>query len=198
MKDACIAGYSIPAVSTFASRLSSPRFQRRFVWISGLVLVVGGLAALIAFVWTGPKEKPVAFTPKPAQVTPKEKTVPFDPRAKEIGERFIETAVQRKNLEESYRLVAPSMRDGFTLEQWKTGRIPVIPYPADTSRAAPVKIDYSYKNKALLVVLLLPKHGVDMKPQTFLLGLSAFGRGKNRHWLVDYWAPFGAPKIPQG
>ena len=51
---------------------------------------------------------------------------------------------------------------------------------------------------ALLVVLLLPKQGIRMKPQTFLLGLSAFGHGKNRHWLVDYWAPFGAPKIPQG
>ena len=87
---------------------------------------------------------------------------------------------------------------GFTLEQWKTGAIPVIPYPADTSSPAPVKIDYSYKNKALLVVILLPKHGIKMKPQTFLLGLSAFGHGKNRHWLVDYWAPFGAPKIPTG
>jgi hypothetical protein len=185
-------------VSTFASRLSSPRFQRRFLWISGLVLVVGGLAALIAFIWTGPKQKTVAFTPKPALVAPKEKTVPFDPAAKEVGERFIETAVQRKSLEESYHLVAPALRGSLTLAQWKTGRIPVIPYPADTSRAAPVKIDYSYKNKALLVVLLLPKHGVHMKPQTFLLGLSAFGHGKNRHWLVDYWAPFGAPKIPQG
>jgi hypothetical protein len=185
-------------VSTFASRLSSPRFQRRFLWVAGLVLVIGGLAALITLVWTGPKQKPVAFTPEPAQVAPKEKTVPFDPKAKEIGERFIETAVQRKNLEESYRLVAPSMREGFTLRQWKTGQIPVIPYPADTSRAAPVKIDYSYKNKALLVILLLPRHGVHMKPQTFLLGLSAFGQGKNRHWLVDYWAPYGVPKIPQG
>ena len=37
-----------------------------------------------------------------------------------------------------------------------------------------------------------------MKPQRFLLGLSAVGHGTSRHWLVDYWAPFGAPKIPQG
>jgi hypothetical protein len=186
-------------MSALASRVSSPRFQRRFLWASGLVLLGGGLAALIAFVWTGPEHKAApAFVPKPAQIAPKEKTVPFDPRAKEVGERFIETAVQRKNLEESYRLVAPALRGSFTLKQWKTGAIPVIPYPADTSRAAPVKVDYSYRNKALLVVLLLPKHGVKMKPQTFLLGLSAFGHGKSRHWLVDYWAPFGAPKIPQG
>lgn len=162
------------------------------------MLLAGGLAALIAFVWTGPRPKKQVFVPKPAQIAPKETTVPFDPKAKEVGERFIETAVQRKNLEESYGLVAPALRGSFTLKQWKTGDIPVIPYPADTSRAAPVKIDYSYRNKALLLVLLLPKHGIKMKPQTFLLGLSAFGHGKSRHWLVDYWAPFGAPKIPQG
>lgn len=186
-------------MSALASRLSSPRFQRRLLWIGGSVVALGGIAATIAFLWTGPKPKPAPpFVPKQAQVAPKERTVPFDPAAKEVGERFIETAVQRKNLEESYHLVAPALRGGFSLKQWKTGAIPVIPYPADTSRAAPVKIDYSYENKALLVVLLLPKHGTHVKPQTFLLGLSAFGKGKNRHWLVDYWAPFGAPKIPQG
>jgi hypothetical protein len=50
----------------------------------------------------------------------------------------------------------------------------------------------------LLLILLEPKHGVVMKPQLFHLGLHAFGTGKSRHWLVDYWAPFGAPKIPTG
>jgi hypothetical protein len=186
-------------MSALAARLSSPRFQRRLLWVGGGVLLVGGFAAAVAFLWTGPKPKQEPpFVPKPAQIAAREKTVPFDPAAKEVGERFIETAVERKNLEESYHLVAPALRGDFTLEQWKSGAIPVIPYPADTSRAAPVKIDYSYRNKALLVVLLLPKHGSHMKPQTFLLGLSAFGTGKARHWLVDYWAPFGAPKIPQG
>jgi len=186
-------------MSALAARLSSPRFQRRLLWIGGSVLLAGGLAATIAFLWTGPQpKKEPPFVPKPAQIATKQQSVPFDPAAKEVGERFIETAVERKNLEESYRLVAPALRGDFTLAQWKTGAIPVIPYPADTSRAAPVKIDYSYKDRALLVVLLLPKHGSNMKPQTFLLGLSAFGPGKSRHWLVDYWAPFGAPKIPQG
>jgi hypothetical protein len=186
-------------MSALASRFSSPRFQRKLLWVSTIVFVVGAAAVTIAFLWTAPKKKvePV-FVPQPAQVAKKEKSVPFDPKAKLVGERFIETAVERKNLEESWHLVAPAFRSGFTLEQWKTGAIPVIPYPADTSHGAPVKIDYSYKDKALLVVLLLPKHGITMKPQTFLLGLSAFGHGKNRHWLVDYWAPFGAPKIPQG
>ena len=107
-------------MNALGSRVSSPRFQRRFLWIAALVLVGGGVAALIAFVWTGPKKETVAFTPQPAQIAPKEKTVPFDPKAKEIGERFIETAVERKNLEESYHLVAPALRGSMSLAEWKT------------------------------------------------------------------------------
>ncbi len=32
-----------------------------------------------------------------------------------------------------------------------------------------MKIDYSYKDEALLMVLLNPRKGVEMKPQLFLL-----------------------------
>jgi hypothetical protein len=61
-----------------------------------------------------------------------------------------------------------------------------------------VKIEYSHRDSALLLILLEPKAGEKMKPQLFHMGLHAFGTGKTRHWLVDYWAPFGAPKIPLG
>jgi len=184
-------------MSAITSRLSSPRLQRKLLWIGGSVVVVGVVVAVVAFVWDTPKTLQLPTTNRPAQIAKKEKTVPLDPQAKVVGERFIETAVARVNLDESWKLVAPALKDGFTRKVWKSGAIPVIPYPADTSSPAPVKIDYSYKDKALLLVLLTPKKGVATKPQLFLLGLSAFGNGKHRHWLVDYWAPYGAPKIPQ-
>jgi hypothetical protein len=73
-----------------------------------------------------------------------------------------------------------------------------VPYPADVSRPAPVKIEYSYKDRLLLLILLNPKAGDKTKPQLFHLGLHAFGKGKNRHWLVDYWAPYGSARVPLG
>lgn len=182
---------------TASSRLSSPRFRRRVLWVGGAVLLIG-VAVMIAFLWPSPKSVYVPPSSRPAQIAPKQKTVPLEPAAKVVGERFIETAVARRNLANAWEITAPALRRGFTLAQWKTGAIPVVPYPADTSTPAPVKIDYSYKDSALLVVLLVPRKGVSMKPQTFLLGLHAFGHGPNRRWLVDYWAPYGAPKIPQG
>jgi hypothetical protein len=185
-------------MSALASRFSSPRFQRKLLWIAVPVFVAGITAIIVTQVWTSPKVAPPLPPPGKVQIPTHDKTVPVDPAAKLIGERFIQTAVARKHLAESWQLTAPQLRQDFTLRRWESGNIPVVPYPADLSHPAPVKIEYSYKDQVLLLILLEPKPGVVMKPQLFHLGLHAFGTGKNRHWLVDYWAPFGAPKIPTG
>ena len=186
-------------MSALAARVSSPRFQRRLFWIGGAVLAAGVVAVIVTTVWTSPKvEPPPAAAGGKVQVPTREKTVPLDPAAQKVGERFIETAVERKNLGESWTLAAPALRANFTLERWKTGDIPVVPYPADVSHGARVKIEYSRKDSVLLLILLEPKAGDKTKPQLFHMGLHAFGTGKNRHWLVDYWSPFGVPKIPLG
>jgi hypothetical protein len=183
-------------MSATASRFSSPRFQRKLLWVSVPVLVAGITAVVVTQVWTNPKVAPPPPPTGKVQIPTHEKTVPVDPAAKATGERFIETAVVRKNLAVSWQLTAPVLRQDFTLRRWQSGNIPVVPYPADVSRPAPVKVEYSYKDKVLLLILLEPRKGMTTKPQLFHLGLHAVGTGKSRHWLVDYWAPFGVPKIP--
>ena len=185
-------------MSAPASRLSSPRFQRRLFWIGGAVLAAGLVTLIVTKIWTGPPPPPPPAPVTNVQRPTHDKTVPLDPAAQKVGERFIETAVRRRHLAESWALAAPELRSNFTLARWKTGDIPVVPYPADTSHGARVKIEYSYKDRALLLILLEPTIGNKIKPQLFHLGLHAFGTGTHRHWLVDYWAPFSAPKIPLG
>jgi hypothetical protein len=185
-------------MSVLASRLSSPRFQRRLFWIGGILLGAGIVAVIVTTVWTGPKKEAAPVPIGKGQVPQQEKTVPLDPAAQKVGEEFIRTAVLRRHLAESYGLVAPVLRQNFTLKAWKTGNIPVVPYPVDVSEPSRVKIEYSYKDSVLFTILLLPKKGDKTKPQLFHLGLHAFGAGTHRHWLVDYWAPFGLPKIPLG
>jgi hypothetical protein len=185
-------------MGALASLFSSPRVQRRIFWVGGVALAAGVVTLIVTKVWTSPKPEPPAAPVGHVQIPVKQKTVPLDPAAKKVGERFIETAVERKNLDESYRLIAPVLKSGFTLKRWRTGNIPVVPYPADVTKHAPVKVEYSYKDSVLLLILLDPRAGSTEKPQLFHLGLHAFGRGAARHWLVDYWAPFGAPKIPNG
>jgi hypothetical protein len=185
-------------MSAIASRFSSPRFQRKLLWISVPVLVAGVTAVIVTQVWTRPNVAPPLPPPGKVQIPTHDKTVPVDPAAKLVGEQFIRTAVVRKNLAESWRLTAPALRENFTLKRWRSGEIPVVPYPANLNSTAPVKIEYSYKNSVLLLILLNPRPGMTTKPQLFHLGLHAFGTGKSRRWLVDYWAPFGVPKIPSG
>ncbi len=185
-------------MSALASRFNSPRFQRRLFWIGGTVLAAGVVTLIVTKLWTAPPPQPAPGVVAKIQRPVQEKTVPLDPAAQRVGERFIETAVERKNLGESWTLAAPELRGGLTLARWKTGDIPVVPYPADTSHGARVKVEYSYQDSVLLLILLEPKVGDRTKPQLFHLGLHAFGKGKSRHWLVDYWAPFSAPKIPLG
>jgi hypothetical protein len=184
-------------MSAMAARLSSPRFQRKLFWVGGSLLTAGLTAAVVTLVWTSPKARPIPPYHGKVQVPAANKTVPFERAAAKVGERFIETAVARKHLAESWTLIDATLKSNFTLKRWETGAIPVVPYPADTTHAAPVKVEYSYRDSVLLLILLQPKHGITAKPQLFHLGLHAFGNGKSRHWLVDYWAPFGAPKIPQ-
>jgi hypothetical protein len=185
-------------MSAIASRFSSPRLQRRLLWLGGAVLAAGVTVAIATFVWTGPKAAVIPAPIGKVQVPTHDKTVPFDLAAQKVGERFIETAVLRKHLAESWRLVAPALRQDFTLKRWETGNIPVVPYPADVTQPARVKVEYSYQDRALLLILLEPRAGNHTKPQLFHLGLHAFGTGASRHWLVDYWAPFGSPRIPIG
>src|SRR4051794_8994465 len=125
-------------MSALASRFSSPRFQRRLPWFGGVVLTVGIIAVIVTKVCTSPTVEPPPAPAGKVQVAEHEKTVPLDPAAQQVGERFIETAVERQNLAESWTLAAPALRSDFTLERWKSGDIPVVPYPADVSRGARV------------------------------------------------------------
>lgn len=164
-------------------------------WVSAAVLVAGVIAAIVAFT-NEPAPKEPQRSNVAAQVATTEKTVPLPADVRRVAGRFILTAVARKNLDEAWRISAPALKEGISYEQWLTGAIPVVPYPTDQIDIAPMKIDYSYADKALLEVALLPKKGASVKPQIFFIGLQAFGQGRSRRWLVSYWAPRGSVALP--
>jgi hypothetical protein len=45
-------------------------------------------------------------------------------------------------------------------------------------------------------VALVPKEGVDVKPQTFYIGLKAKEQQGKKRWLVNYWAPRATVEVP--
>ncbi len=186
-------------MSSLASSLSSPRVQRR-IFLGALVVLVAGVVALAVTRLGGDSsaKEPVA----PAQTGPVKdvskvpKTVKLDPKAQAVAKLFVQTAVARKNLAAAYPIAGPQIRQGQSLKEWLTGNIAVVPYPLDELDIAPMKIDYSYANEALIQVALLPKTGAKIKPQLFYMTLERIGKPK--HWVVNSWVPKGEPPVPCG
>ena len=175
-----------------ASFFRSPLASRLLLWVGSLTLIAGIVFFMVRFLDNADEE-----TLPPIQQT--QQTQPgakLDQDARVVAGKFILTAVARKNLAQSWKLVHPSLRQGFTLAQWKRGEIPVTPYPVGSLKEARFKVDESTPNTLTLGVVLVPKPGAKVRAQEFALGMRRVGNGTGKHWLVDYWMPEWSPSIP--
>jgi hypothetical protein len=167
-------------------------------WVAGLLLVAGIVSAIVSFAPNrNPAPQVLPKTPPKAPV--KEKSVPLGETAQSVARLFVKTAVARTNLAAAWKIAGPNIRGGLTYKEWLSGDIPVVPYPIKSLDFAPFKIDYSYRNEALIEVALLPKKGAKIKSQIFYLGLKRVaGPGGKRHWVVDNWVPRASALVPLG
>ena len=114
------------------------------------------------------------------------------PKAVRTAQKFIQTAVLRKDVAASWALVTPKERAGFTRAQWATGNIPVVPFPREKFGSAKFKIDRSRQRDILLEVLLTSKK-LGVAPVDDFVEMVPSGN----HWLVTYFAPRGVnPPVP--
>jgi hypothetical protein len=171
--------------------LASYRWRRRLAWLTGLALVVAAVVAAIV-VWpnTAPNERRGPSSNVPALVEKEPKAVrlkaPDKKDALKVVSRFIYTAVVRKNIDRSWELAAPELRQGFTRKEWNSGTMPVVPFPAQSARW---RLEYSDERGVGFSVALYPTPESQQRAQVFLVGLHTLGAGKRRHWVVDNWQP---------
>jgi hypothetical protein len=181
--------------------LSSPRAQRRLMWMSGGVLGIGVIVFLSVVVFSGSSGLHSPISTVQAQHVKEPVKAPPDPQAYRVARQFIETAVLRKNLDAAYSLVGSDIRGGLTKKQWETGNIPVVGYPAGNAKTAGFTVVSSYKTQMKLVVDLVAKKGSggNIRPHLpFWVGLvRAGGKAKGR-WLVNYWLPDYTPPVQCG
>jgi len=176
-----------------------PLWRRALPWVGAALLLAGAIAALAVFVGNTASNPKETFSNEPAvDVTKPEKSITVPPEVKTIAQKFIKTAVARKNLESAYTIVGPSIKQGMTLSEWKTGDIAVIPFPVDQLAYAPFKVDYAHPNDVLMEVALLTNEGSKIKGQTFFIGIKKFGTGDKARWLVDNWVPRSSAPVPDG
>jgi hypothetical protein len=171
----------------------SPRNQRMLLTASVVVLALAVALVMVVFFGNTAEQKET-FSNEPAQTFVPPKPADVDPQARRVAGQFILSAVARQNLAKSYGLTHPELRQGMTLAQWKSGDIPVIPYPSGKLDFASFKVDHSFENEIVLEVLLVPKESADVEPATFLIGLK---RSDDKHpWKVYYWSSNYQPAVP--
>jgi hypothetical protein len=181
-------------VNPFRGVTSSRALNRALPWVAGAVLLVGVLAFWQTTVRAD--ENPDVFSNERVQNAAKPETVPLAPQARQVVVKFIKTAVMRQNLDEAWEISGPQIRQNLTLKQWRSGNIPVVPYPDAAVNRSPVKITWSHPTEAGLEVVLQPRSGSKEKPQLFFVGVLKQGSGSQAKWVVDYWAPYAPPPIP--
>jgi hypothetical protein len=101
---------------------------------------------------------------------------------------FVTHAVARRGVGEAYDLTAPSLRGGLTRAQWRSGAIPVVPFPVDEARW---KLEFSDEDGIGLQVLLFPPARSGLKPELFNMELAPRGTGAKQRFLVTSWSPSG-------
>jgi hypothetical protein len=171
-----------------AGRLSSPRFRRRALKLSGLAAVAGAAALVSILFWnTGHSYDSPVRPNEPAVVPPAPHAVGLSDKERrqvlDTAAHFVRTAVRREHTGESFDLVSEQLRSGFTRQRWAQGNIPVQPYPVDAARW---KMDYTYEEEIGLSVYVIPRRGQQLSPMVFLLSLT---RAPSGEWVVDSWVP---------
>jgi hypothetical protein len=143
-------------------------------WIAGAVLLAGVCSYAVTRLTSGGG----SGGPAPAA------SVPLDPQARVVAREFVATAVARKDLARAWTLAAPALKNGLTLAQWRTGAIPVQPYPV-AKAAARYTVQVSHPESASLRVTFLPPPASSTAAGDFRLELQRI----HGRWLVASWTP---------
>jgi hypothetical protein len=171
--------------------------RRRLGWLATALLFAGCIGLLVVLL-PGRKaspEEPRGIGYEPPRPEPRVKrsrralVEPVD-----VAAKFIFTAVARKHVNRSWDVIAPTFpgKAEYTRQQWAKGDIPVVPFPVERARW---RLDYSFKNEVGLAVALFPPKGSKQRATVFNVDMRRFGKGKNRRWMVEYFAPAGTGSI---
>jgi hypothetical protein len=100
-------------------------------------------------------------------------------------DRFVTSAVQRKNLAASYDLVTPAMRTGISRRDWAHGKTNVMAYPARGTRFHGWTVDLAQPGYVMVDLILQPRRGARVGQMIFTLEL----RRVHGRWLVASFIP---------
>ena len=126
---------------------------------------------------TGPAPEPIRMTPAIRR------------EVDTVIERFVRTAVVRRDPGSAWSIASRNLRAGSTLRDWRRGDLPAHPYPAAALSAIDWRVVYREPDRLGIDVMLVPKARSGAAVLVSTAELTPVGRGAARRWLVDSWAP---------
>jgi hypothetical protein len=194
------------AVNVVQSALTSRRFSRWLFVLAAAVLAAGVIALIVTKATGGSSSNSSSNAPasssKPAspsirEIEQAQKNIRFPADAWKVVQQFVYSAASRRNLARSYALADDNMRGGFTLEQWKSGNIPVTYFPTrEIIRYNFKNTNFAHPREAALNLILVPPKGSTQRPIPTLVFVKKVGFGAKAHWLVDYFGAVQGPPVP--
>jgi hypothetical protein len=164
--------------------------------------VVGGLALAVTAL---PEDRPIVeevpaapqsfaapAPPPPPEPTPVRLTREDRRGIDALLARFVPWAIARERPAAAYDLVTPALRVAATPAEWRSGNLPVMPYPADVRRSRGWTLNYAFPGRVNLDLLLQPRPGV--KRGALAVNIELVER--RGRWLVEGVVPVAVFATP--
>jgi hypothetical protein len=168
---------------------SSPRRRRLTGRVVAALVVIGAIAGAIAYLPTRSPNEPVPTSAGAPDVVSTPDTVAVTAKRRHaidtLLDRFLPSALERRNLAALRKLVTSSFAAGVTDAEWQRGQIPVLPYKPRDSRFRGWVVNYSYANEVSLDVLVHPS----AKEELGAIAFTAVVKRKHGEWLINELVP---------
>jgi hypothetical protein len=155
----------------------------------GAFAALAGVVAILIVVIKNPPPPPGEKTSPGGELVKPDVKMAFRPHQDQmlgLAQQFVLTAVRRNNVDESWEIVCPGMREGYTRESWAKGDIPVVPFPAYVAKW---HLAYSVQREVDLQVALYARPEKKIHPVVFDLTLQPCGVKEGKRWLVSSFIP---------
>ena len=190
-------------MNTSQSTLSSPRNQRILFWIGRLAVLAAGIVFLVVKFAGGSDSTPAAPAKAFKPVLPREDHVAHcverrqgdelrtAPVRGQAGDRRIRAGgVLHNNYGASWKYTAPNLTQGASQHKWATvDARSVIPLPGYTLKGVSYRLEGATTKDILVSMTLQPSKPSVGRPVPMRIGLSPYGTGASKRWLVNYWMP---------
>ena len=177
--------------------LASPRRRRRLARLGVALAVVAAVAGIV--VWNpgsvdAPEQRPLersaptlARPGSPPEYTPLSITGETRQEIDATVDRFVASAVVRRDLDSAWELASPEMRAGVSRSEWDRGELPVVPFPPDAIAAVDWQLGYVDRDAVIVDVMIQPTRQSGERVQVYSAQLSR--DADDDQWLVDSWIP---------